>query len=69
MRLVVSRTVPEADWNLDVLNVVDKEINARERAVSVTSFSGQQKSRARDGQLTAASLFTKGSKVSCVYCV
>ena len=65
VRLVVSRTVPEADWNLDVLNVFDKEINARERAVSVTSIGGQQKkSHARDGQPTAASLFTKGSMVS-----
>ena len=70
VRLIVSRTIPEADWNLDViLNVVDKEINARERAVSVISVSGQQKkSHARDGQPTAASLFTKGSMVSCVYC-
>ena len=35
MKLVVSRTVPEADWNLDVLlNVVEQEINARERGFS-----------------------------------
>ena len=70
VRLVISWTVPKADWNLVVLlNVVDKEINAHERAVSVTLIGGQQKkSHARDVQPTAASLFTKGSMVSCVYC-
>ena len=70
VRLVVSRQVPEADWNLDILmKVVDEEINARERAVLATSVNGQQKkSHARDNQPTAASLFTKGSMISCVYC-
>jgi hypothetical protein len=69
LRLVVSRQVPEANWNLDILvNVVDEEINARERATSVISISGQQKSHVRNDQPTAASLFIKGSTISCDYC-
>ena len=36
------------------------------KEVSVTLICGQQKNR--DDQPTAASLFTKGSMISCVYC-
>ena len=70
MRLVVSRKVPEADWNLETLmKVVDEEIDARERAVLVPVIGGQpRKPHAKDNQPTAASLFTKGSTASCVYC-
>jgi len=71
MRLVISRKVVEADWNLDTLmKVVEEEINAHERAGSVGVIAGPVKKHhsSRDVQHTAASLFTKGSTVVCVYC-
>ena len=69
MRLVVSRKVSEDDWNLDVLmKIVEEEIDARERAGSLAPTGPLKKHVSKDGQPTAASLFTKGSVISCVYC-
>ena len=62
VKLVVSRKVPEVEWSLDsLMKVIDEEIDARERAGSVPAHSGSVKKPTRDGQSTAASLFTKGS--------
>ena len=69
VRLVVSRNVPDDDWNLDsLMNVIKEEINVRERANSVPVLNCTTKKPSHDGQPTAVFLFVKGSTLSCVYC-
>lgn len=72
VRLVVSRKVPEDEWCLDALmKVIDEEVDARERAGSISTASGSTRRapthRDHDPS-TAASLFTRGASASCVYC-
>lgn len=67
LRLIISRNVREDEWTLDaILNVIEAEIIARERALG-NSCRGSKRT-ARD-PLTASSLLTSGSGApKCSYC-
>ncbi len=70
LRLVVSRELSEDEWDIEVImQIVQREIEARERSAGATSSQGKKSTTSRLPP-TALSLTTGTSSVppSCVYC-
>ena len=70
LRLVLSREVSEADWNLDeLLKQLEREIEARERAAMSTSQTVKKQGRDPPASAsTAAALLSPSTTPSCCYC-
>lgn len=71
VRLIVSREVPENEWGLDkLMEMVGKELEARERIATNSSQTQQRRSSDRNPP-TAAALVSGASpsnNASCCYC-
>lgn len=67
LRLIISRQVREEEWTLDgIMEITEREITARERALS---NSCQPSRRSMREPLTASTLFSSGSvNPKCSYC-
>ena len=70
LRLVLSRKVSEADWNLDeLLKQLEREIEARERAAMSTSQTVKKQGRDPPASAsTAAALSSPSTTPNCYYC-
>ena len=66
LRVTISKDIQQEEWEFDViLEVVEKEINARERASS--SINDPLKKPSKE-PATVAALFSGGSSPVCVFC-
>ena len=70
LRLLISRELKEDEWNLEsVREIIQREIEARERSAAATSPSPRKPPHSRPQVPTALSLTTGSlTQMTCVYC-
>ena len=67
LRLAVSKEITDGEWNLEqVMTIVEKEIDARERAAA--NAKPVQKGAGRGHPPTASALLSSSSSPSCSFC-
>ncbi|XP_068675693.1 uncharacterized protein [Montipora foliosa] len=72
LRLIISREIKDQEWHLDIImRVLEKELEARERAVLHDESQLSAESQAFPNfqmRTTTSALFTKHSGPTCTYC-
>ena len=68
LRLIISRAITEDQWDLEtLLQIVEREIDARERSAGIVhSHTAQQRRMSKEQPTTSTLISAQG--MTCVYC-